>query len=321
MKFRFRKSSRPLLLPASAGKQKKLRCGIAEQVFARAKCHAVAQNFEAERFGRFGEQTKAVKRPSKIMAMLKGQPKFSLSGPFGALCGALSVALLSGALVLLSLFGRYASGYNEISVPDLVSLSEQEALSSYSDILECSVEYRQNPSYPEGTVMHQSPAAGASRRLYKNGNKIKVNLTVNRTKEPFVLPELVGKNARDCQLLLQNAGINVALHKEYSPTAPAGTVIAASSAEGSRLCRGDKLLLRVSLGKEPRICTVPSLVGLSEHAALNQLRSAGLGIGQVIYSPSSLPVGTVIFQSVVEGTTLTEGEQVSLTVSGGPYYE
>ena len=63
---------------------------------------------------------------------------------------------------------------------------------------------------------------------------------------------------------------------------------------------------------------VPSLVGLSQNAAIAALQSAGLVLGTVTQQASSTaPTGTVISQNPAAGTQVASGTRVNLAVSSG----
>jgi beta-lactam-binding protein with PASTA domain len=61
---------------------------------------------------------------------------------------------------------------------------------------------------------------------------------------------------------------------------------------------------------------VPSVVGLSEGSALNELRSAKLG-ASVVDVPSLAPAGQVLAQSPGAGATVPQGTAVLIEVSTG----
>jgi serine/threonine-protein kinase len=68
----------------------------------------------------------------------------------------------------------------------------------------------------------------------------------------------------------------------------------------------------------PALIPVPQFVGLSFEQAQNVANSLGLKAVNVAQQPSDQPAGTVIAQSVPQGTQLAQGSEVNLTVSSGP---
>jgi RHS repeat-associated protein len=64
--------------------------------------------------------------------------------------------------------------------------------------------------------------------------------------------------------------------------------------------------------------TVPNVVGMAQADASSALSSASLSVGNITQQHNAAPVGTVLGQSPLAGTTLPQGESVDLTVSLGP---
>ena len=103
----------------------------------------------------------------------------------------------------------------------------------------------------------------------------------------------------------------------YSDSVKVGKIISASHSEGSKLKKNDSIYITASLGKSVRYIDAPSLIGLSESAAIALLKKEDLKIGKIIYKASTLPLGTVIEQSVDSGSSLQSGDKINLTVSSG----
>ena len=301
---------------------------------------ALQRNEEVDLFGSFDSEEKAKRRglfallgdlSQKLRCFFERLREKRNSRPirepvrssllFGAVCGAFSVTAITAVLTLWVLFGNYFGSYRLVSIPTLTSLSEQEALATQNDIFEYAVVYRVNPEYNDGEVISQSPAPSVLRKLYSKSEKIKITLTVNEGEELFSLPELVGMPSRDAALLLSNAGLEAVLIEEYSSTVPSGKIISSSHAKGENVRSGSKIILRVSKGEEIPLISLPSLSGLDETAAIAKLSSLGFALGNITYSASSAPAGTVIAQDIAAGSLLESGARVSLTVSGGKYFE
>lgn len=208
----------------------------------------------------------------------------------------------------------------DIKIPDLSSLSIENALQVSPDIFEYQVVYVKNPYHSDGEIISQSPAPDVVRRLYKNSDRLTIRLTVSQPKEYITLPDTVGAKLRDIKLMLNSAGIHVKVLEEHSSTVPSGQIISASRSKGSPLYEGESITLRVSLGKEALFVSVPDISGMNEQEAVFTLESLGLTVGEIKYERSKSKIGTVIAQSTAVGTTLPEGGKVSFTVSGGLYY-
>ncbi len=238
----------------------------------------------------------------------------------GALCASLLVATLSAGGVLLGLFWGYGRAYRSVTIPDFVGKDFSSVLTEADDSLDLVIQYEKNDRVANGLVISQNPHAGVRRRLYHQKDFCTVVLTVSRGEDSYTLTELKGQKRRDAVLSLRNAGILPKLREEHSDTIPAGEVIDTLPAAGASLKEGDAVILRVSLGKELILRQVPSLFGVTEARAEALLRAASLRAGTVTYQSSTLPLGTVIAQSVTAGEKRKDGSAVSFTVSAGDRY-
>ncbi len=297
---------------------------------------ALARNPEIDIFGEFTEEKEQSwlkarllllrQRLSSLLSRVRASIKKRQKPPVrsailvGAVCAsALSVAL-AALLSLFMLFGNYGGSYTEVEIPDLIAMSEADALAAGEDIFEYVIEYRRNPDAEVGSVIAQHPAPNMVRRLYSKDKKITLKLTVNREKEQTVIPSTVGRSLRDASLMLRNAGLQVRVINEYSSTVPSGTVTYCSRSEGELVDIDEVIVLKASLGKETVYRQMPDLYGLGESDAIKKLISNGLVAGKISYAPSSQPIGTVIAQELSSGSPVAEGTKISLTVSGGRYF-
>lgn len=247
-------------------------------------------------------------------------PKISPLTFLGFFLGALSVLLLTGGIIFFSSFSRSGGIFRKVTVPSFIGLSENEALALLSEnkaSFDYSVEYRENPNVPEGTVISQIPNQNTERKLYGIGNKISIKLTVSKASEALTLPDLTNQKAREVALELRNAGINVKTDEVYSDKIGVGKIVSTSLPIGSKIKKNDSLILTVSKGKYINLLPVPKLIGMSEATAEAILSRHGFNLGNVSYESSNLPIGTVISQNVDPDTTLREGSKISLTVSCG----
>ncbi len=238
----------------------------------------------------------------------------------GALCASVLVTALAAGGVLLGLFAGYGRSYRSVTIPDFVGKDPSAVLTDEDSYIDLIIQYEKNDLVPDGLVISQTPHAGVRRRLYQKKDYCTVTLTVSRSEEGYTLEDLAGQSRRDAVLSLQNAGILPKIREEHSDTVPRGKVIDTLPASGSSLQTGDSVILRVSLGREILLRQVPSLFGVTEARADALLRAASLRTGGVTYQSSSLPVGTVIAQSVAAGERLEDGSTVSFTVSAGDRY-
>ena len=240
----------------------------------------------------------------------------------GIFLGALSILALSGGIAFLSLFSKFGGIYTSVTVPDLTALSKDEAVSLIEnnyDYFDYLIEYKENPYVPDNSVISQIPKPSTARKLYGINGRITIKLTVSKSTDKLTLPNLVGQNARDVALELQNAGVNVFLTEVYSDTVGVGRIISSSHPIGSKIQKNDAIYITASLGKKISYVNTPDLIGMSESAAINCLKKEKLDLNKVIYKSSALPLGTVIEQSLKGGSSVREGSKITISVSGGSY--
>ena len=333
MKFKFRPSINDLdLSKLNVNKHARLK---GKNTLRAVKCKKLVQNYCAEDFGAFSEPARSKKAKARLSKIFKRiwarlrenkrkYAKNSRISPitlFGALCGALSVAMISAVIVVFSLFFGHLAPYTEISVPNLISMTEQDAVAYRTDLFEYTVVYKSNPDISSNTVTAQNPSPDITRKLYGKGEKIKITLTVNTEQSAFTLPNIVGASLRETLILLKKENVTVNVIKQYSSSVPYGKIISSSVSANTVMKEGDKITIRASLGKEITFSSVPSLIGLNEYQAAEKLRLNGLNVGEISYQASKSPIGTVISQSASEGVSLKEQSKVSIVLSGGIYYE
>ncbi len=238
----------------------------------------------------------------------------------GALCGTLCVAVVSAISVLLLLFGGYLLPYKQLTVPALVG----EDYASTADLIDGRFEveliYKSSDEVSSGEIISQTPNAGTIRKYYGRDEKCKLSLTVSTGKSYYTVAPLSGMSARDAILLLRNEGVAINTVYEYSPSVPSGTVISTTPPSGGTVFDGESLVLRISLGKEAVLASVPDLYSLTEAQARELLASKGLVLGDVTYAESSQPQGRIVAQQYSPYSKIEKGSAVSVTVSLGNGY-
>jgi beta-lactam-binding protein with PASTA domain len=179
---------------------------------------------------------------------------------------------------------------------------------------------------PRGTVLSQSPSAGAK---VAKGSTVVIRISRGMVSVPGV----VGQARATAESAVRAAGLVPQVFTVPS-TQPKGTVVAESPKAGTRVPGGSKVRLNISSGQasggvpppppppppppgtKPATVTVPDVTGQEQQAAQSQLNSAGLKSG-VVYVPSNELLGTVVSQSPEAGTTQKRGTRIQLNVSLG----
>ncbi len=180
---------------------------------------------------------------------------------------------------------------------------------------------------PRGTVLSQSPAAGAK---VAKGSTVVIRISRGQA----TVPDVVGQTRATAVAAVRAAGL-VPQPFRVPSTQPKGTVVAESPKAGARVSGGSKVRLNISSGQasggapppppppppppsgtKPAVVTVPDLTGEAQEIAQRRLNSTGLKVGMV-YVPSNELEGTVLSQSPEGGTTQKRGTRIQLNVSLG----
>ena len=176
------------------------------------------------------------------------------------------------------------------------------------------VEYEYSDYADSGVIIRQSPAAGASRK-----SPAKVTLTVSLGTETVTVEDFTIIDWRLARAKLMEKGFSVKIVKEENISIKAGAVIGTVPEPGTTVKKGSEITLRVSLGVEAQLVSLPDFFGKKEPAVLTQLKALGLEVGNVIYTRSSLDAGCIISQTPEAKTNVYFGaDEVDFIVSGGP---
>lgn len=206
------------------------------------------------------------------------------------------------------------------TVPDLVGLSQGEALNGVSEFGWNVVTTEEaSDEVADGVVIRTEPVAGAS---LKEGGSF--TIVVSTGPAPRVLPELAGQTVEQATSALLDLDLVLEVGEQVaSEDVPVGTVISWSVPSQAGLVAGDTVLpgttvvVQVSSGPAPRI--VPDLTGLTLADATTTLETNQLVVAQLPdeFSPD-VPVGGVMRQDPPAGTALARGSTVSVALSKGP---
>ena len=77
------------------------------------------------------------------------------------------------------------------------------------------------------------------------------------------------------------------------------------------------MTITVSTGPEKELTFVPNLVGLSKSAAIDKIESSKLSVGSIETVDSEYEAGTVIWQSLEAGKSVTARTKISIQISSG----
>ena len=132
-----------------------------------------------------------------------------------------------------------------------------------------------------------------------------------------IVPELINVHRTEAIAQLEELGLVVEEEQAPSPTVEDDHVIGVNPSAGSELREGTTVRLTVSTGEE--LTTVPDLTGLSPADASAALADVGLRLNSSVAQESSNSVdeGLVITQDPPAGEEISEGSEVTITVSTG----
>ena len=265
----------------------------------------------------FGGLKQAIAKVAGIIKSKSERQRSISSLPvyLGAVCAGILVCTLSASYVLIGLFSGYVGRYDTVTVPSFIGKAP-DGTDYDREIFDVRIEYENNSLVAEGTVISQKPPANAVRRIYGNGQRCDVTLTVSRADKIQIPSNLVGSVLRDAALKLKNCGLSYTVTEVYSDSAEAGRVISVYPAGLTEVAPDCTVNLTVSLGEKIQRVYVPSLLGLSEASARRAIEEAGLAVGKITYTHSDSPLGTVISQSPARDNEVQKGDAVSFTVSG-----
>lgn len=231
--------------------------------------------------------------------------------------GAVFTALI--IMILISAVGiKYIKDYLKpkvVAVPTLINMNleaARELLEEKQLILVEGEEIYDN-EIPEGNIVFQSPEENTVINLNSE-----VEVIISKGIETVKVPYVENKDYNYAEGILEDLGFNIKRDPQYNDTVKENMVIAQEPRAGTELMVGETVTITVSLGPQIKTVRVPSILNLTEQAAINQLENSGLGIGQITRIPhSEVEKGYVISQAVQGGETVKEGYEIAFVVSEG----
>lgn len=236
--------------------------------------------------------------------------------PWKILLGLLVLAALVALAVLaLELFRRPT-----YLVPDLTEMPEAEArnlIAAYD--WDVDVQGERSDEVPvAGQVVRTAPAAGVE---LAEGEPFLIVVSDG----PLLreLPESTAKPLSEAQTALVSLRLGVETVEQHDEVVPPGTVISWSVPGDATLTAGSMVepetvvQLVVSTGPAPRV--VPNMIGRAVADARAELESMGLVLTETeqVFS-DDITLGSIVSQSIAEGTEVARGSEVTVTVSRGP---
>ncbi|MCQ2516547.1 MAG: InlB B-repeat-containing protein, partial [Saccharofermentans sp.] len=164
-----------------------------------------------------------------------------------------------------------------------------------------------------GLVISQSIDAGAE---VPEGTVL--DLVVSLGPAPFELPNVVGMAEADARATLAELGLRSTVQYEVDQDGVDGQVLSQNPNANGLVIRGSTVVLRVCVTTDDNTIEVPSVEGMSQAEAVATLENAGFIVTVLENYSADVPVGGVISQSLVGGSTQASGAAITIYVSKGP---
>jgi eukaryotic-like serine/threonine-protein kinase len=213
----------------------------------------------------------------------------------------------------------------QATVPDVVGQPISAAKAALRAAGLVPAEFKVPGPEPKGTVTAQKPVAN---KKAARGSKVRINVstgaqagggttsagTTTSAPQTVQVPNVVGLQQAPAQRRLHAAGLRSRVGY-VSSQKPSGQVVAQKPAAGSRLSKGARVQLSVSLGPSTTTAPVPDVIGQDQQTATSMLHSAGFQV-QLIMVPPPDPSqsGSVVDEAPSGGTRAPKGSTVTIYV-------
>lgn len=220
-----------------------------------------------------------------------------------------------------------SGGTQEVTMPDLESLTEEEAkavVEAQGLVIEKKgIRKDYNELVEKGRVYAQSTKAGEK---LTPGTAVELEVSLGRLEDETVIltvPDLVGKTKKEAEAILkelkETEGFTYPLgdiQKEYNVEIPKGQIISQSLQAGEQVRTNSAISLVISKG--PRMVEMPDVVYLTKEEAERALEDLNLKVSTSNVYSSSVKSGSVVSQGTQAGEEVAEGSTIKLNVSIGP---
>ena len=142
-----------------------------------------------------------------------------------------------------------------------------------------------------------------------------ITIVISTGPAAFAMPNVSGEKASSAKAALEGKGLSVSLTYKKNDDVTEGNVISQSVSAGSKVKKGDTVILTVSSGKN--IITVTKVVGMTKDAAISALKGQKLNVTVLENYNADVAAGNVIRQTPTAGSGLLKGDTVTIYVSKG----
>lgn len=231
--------------------------------------------------------------------------------------GTFGVFVLGALLMNFVVMPLLVHQRNSVIVPDLRSMSEQQARQQVKRMsLEIRIERSQfDQEIPAGYVISHRPRVNDT---IKEGRTISVVMSLGPKQQR--VPDLNNLSLRQSQLMLSRQSLSagrVARVLEEGGSKERETVIAFAPSAGQEIEEGSRVDMLVAVGGRPKAYLMPDLEGQDLLFIREKLEGHGFRVGGIRYEKrgDAFP-NTIIGQSPKPGTMIREGDSIELVAAG-----
>ena len=212
----------------------------------------------------------------------------------------------------------------EVEIPDLVKMSKEESKSvndikQYVESLKLKLEIKEDydAEVEEGKLIKQEPVSGITydnrKKTVKEGETIKI--WVSKGQKIVNVPDLlIGKAKDEVVLKIEASDLKVEIIEQNNEEMESGKIFKVEPSEKTEVPAGSTVKIYVSLGVEQK--EVPNLIGKTVDEAKEAITAAGLKCKTINQkSDSSKPNNTIIEQSIVAGSIVDKGTEITITLN------
>ena len=234
----------------------------------------------------------------------------------GVLVAAIIVGLAVAAIYFLNYWNNLPEKDNDLmEMPQLVGKLYEDVVANeeYSGFNITVVEGN-DPDKQPGEIMKQDPEAGIM--VKKTAD---VELLVNGGVDQVEVPDVKNYTMEDAQNAMTEAGLHSKVENVADDEVEEGHVVSTDPGAGTSVDKGSVVTLKVSSGPAEEKIKVPDgLEGELLYNVTAMLEDAGLTVGSINRDDTStLPADTVISVTPGEGSEVSKGSAVDITVSSG----
>lgn len=204
-----------------------------------------------------------------------------------------------------------------VKVPDLLGATLEEVrllLDEYELIGVIDEEYTDRSE--KGLVFYQSPIKNAQ---VEKGSKVYFTVSLgpfgsSEKEKPFAMPNFVGMTEEEVRTVAEELGLLLGVNYRESTTTASGTVLSQHPSQGVEIKASTAITITLAQEPEPKMATIPSVVGQQRSAAVELLRNAGFMVTVREVESTTQNEGKVISQNPSAQGTATEGSTVTISV-------